>query len=31
MLRRIVGGPLDPEPYLRYLKAKVADIYGVRV
>jgi carboxypeptidase Taq len=31
MLRQIVGGPLDAEPYLRYLKAKVADIYGVRV
>jgi carboxypeptidase Taq len=31
MLRRIVGGPLDAEPYLGYLKAKVADIYGVRV
>jgi carboxypeptidase Taq len=31
MLRRIVGGPLDAEPYVAYLKAKVADIYGVRV
>jgi carboxypeptidase Taq len=31
MLARIVGGPLDAEPYLRYLKAKVADIYGVKV
>ena len=31
MLRRIVGGPLDAEPYLRYLKSKVADLYGVRV
>jgi carboxypeptidase Taq len=31
MLARIVGGPLDPEPYIRYLKAKVADIYGVKV
>ena len=30
-LRRIVGGPLDAEPYLRYLKSKVSDIYGVRV
>jgi len=27
----IVGGPLDAEPYLEYLKAKVAEIYGVRV
>jgi carboxypeptidase Taq len=31
MLRRIVGGPLDAEPYVVYLKAKVAEIYGVRV
>ncbi|HET6641940.1 MAG TPA: carboxypeptidase M32 [Gaiellaceae bacterium] len=31
MLRRVVGGPLDAEPYLRYLRAKVAEIYGVRV
>ncbi len=31
MLRRIVGGTLDAEPYLRYLKSKVSDIYGVRV
>jgi hypothetical protein len=31
MLQRIVGGPLDAEPYLAYLKAKVAEIYGVRV
>ena len=31
MLRRIVGGPLDAEPYLAYLKEKVAEIYGVRV
>ena len=30
-LRRIVGGPLDAEPYVRYLKSKVSDIYGVRV
>jgi carboxypeptidase Taq len=30
MLQRIVGGPLDAEPYLAYLKAKVTDIYGVR-
>ena len=25
------GGPLDAEPYVAYLKAKVAEIYGVRV
>jgi carboxypeptidase Taq len=31
MLRRIVGGPLDAEPYVAYLKAKVDEIYGVRV
>jgi carboxypeptidase Taq len=31
MLRRVVGGALDPEPYLAYLKAKVSEIYGVRV
>jgi carboxypeptidase Taq len=31
MLRRIVGGPLDAEPYVAYLKGKVTDIYGVRV
>jgi hypothetical protein len=31
MLRRVVGGPLDAEPYVGYLKAKVAEIYGVRV
>ena len=30
MLGRIVGGPLDAEPYLAYLKSKVAEIYGVR-
>ena len=31
MLERIVGGPLDVEPYLAYLKAKVEAVYGVRV
>ena len=31
MLERIVGGPLDVEPYLSYLKSKVEAIYGVRV
>lgn len=25
-----VGGPIDPEPYLRYLEAKIADLYGVQ-
>ena len=31
MLERIVGGPLDVEPYLAYLRAKVEAVYGVRV
>ena len=31
MLERIVGGPLDVEPYLAYLQSKVESIYGVRV
>jgi carboxypeptidase Taq len=31
MLERIVGGPLDVEPYLAYLGSKVEAIYGVRV
>ena len=31
MLERIVGGPLDAEPYVAYLKSKVTEIYGVRV
>ncbi len=24
MLERVVGGPVDPEPYLRYLQGKLA-------
>jgi carboxypeptidase Taq len=28
MIERAVGGPLDPEPYLRYLTAKVNHLYG---
>jgi carboxypeptidase Taq len=28
-LERAVGGPIDPEPYLGYLRAKAADLYGV--
>jgi carboxypeptidase Taq len=28
-LRRVVGGPIDPEPYLAYLHRKVADVHGV--
>jgi carboxypeptidase Taq len=31
MLERVVGGPLDAEPYVAYLKSKVSEIYGVRV
>lgn len=31
MLERIVGGPLDVEPYLAYLRSKVEAVYGVRV
>jgi carboxypeptidase Taq len=30
-LERAVGGPIDPEPYLAYLRAKAADLYGVGV
>ncbi len=28
-LARVVGGPIDPEPYLRYLETKVGSIYGL--
>jgi carboxypeptidase Taq len=28
-LARVAGGPLDPEPYLRYLRAKLGEIYGL--
>jgi carboxypeptidase Taq len=28
-LERCVGSRIDPEPYLGYLRAKVADVYGV--
>ncbi|HEY6585430.1 MAG TPA: carboxypeptidase M32, partial [Gaiellaceae bacterium] len=31
MLERVAAGPLDAEPYIRYLKSKVEAIYGVRV
>jgi carboxypeptidase Taq len=27
-LQKVAGGPLDPEPYLRYLTAKVQSLYG---
>ncbi|MDQ2799140.1 MAG: carboxypeptidase M32, partial [Armatimonadota bacterium] len=29
LVQRVVGGPLDPAPYLRYLKAKFGEVYGV--
>jgi carboxypeptidase Taq len=31
MLERIVAGPMDPGPYLRYLKDKLGEIYGLKV
>ena len=31
MLDRIVGGPMDPAPYLRYLREKLGEIYGLPV
>jgi carboxypeptidase Taq len=31
MLDRIVGGPMDPGPYLSYLKEKLGEIYGLPV
>jgi carboxypeptidase Taq len=30
-LERVAGGPLDPEPYVRYLKGKLGEIYGLTV
>ncbi|MFN8188647.1 MAG: carboxypeptidase M32 [Gaiellales bacterium] len=30
-LARVVGGPLDPEPYIAHLRGKVAEVYGVTV
>jgi len=29
LVQRIVGGPLDPAPYLKYLERKFGDVYGV--
>ena len=29
LVQRIVGGPLDPAPYLKYLKTKFGDVYGI--
>ena len=31
MLERITGGALDPGPYLRYLREKLGEIYGLPV
>jgi hypothetical protein len=31
MIERITGSGLDPWPYLRYLSAKVGDVYGIEV
>ena len=28
LVRRVVGGPLDPAPYLNYLQTKFGDVYG---
>lgn len=28
-IERAAGSPLDPEPYLRYLEGKIADLYGM--
>jgi carboxypeptidase Taq len=27
-IQRVVGGPIDPEPFLQYVTAKVDDLYG---
>ena len=29
LVQRVVGGPLDPAPYLNYLKTKFGEVYGV--
>jgi len=29
MLERVVGGPIDPQPYVRYLQDKLGGIYGL--
>ena len=31
ILERITGGGMDPGPYLRYLREKLGDIYGLKV
>jgi carboxypeptidase Taq len=29
LVKRVTGSPIDPEPYVRYLKSKYSDIYGL--
>jgi carboxypeptidase Taq len=29
LLERVVGGPIDPQPYLRYLRAKIGELYAL--
>lgn len=29
LVKRVTGSPIDPEPYLRYLKSKYTQIYGL--
>ena len=29
LVQKIVGGPLDPAPYLQYLKTKFGEVYGI--
>jgi len=31
VLQRITGGGMDPAPYIRYLKSKMGEIYGLPV
>ena len=29
LLERVTGSRIDPKPYLRYLREKFSDIYGI--
>jgi carboxypeptidase Taq len=29
LLERVVGGPIDPQPYLRYLRTKIGELYAL--
>ena len=29
LLERVVGGPIDPQPYLRYLRGKIGELYAL--